>query len=110
MSFRVLIETPASAEIEAVYLWLAARSPRNAARWYHGLMEALATLRDHPARCALARESRHFDVDIRQLLYGRGKQRYRALFIVRGETIHVLHFRHGAQAGMPRKSIRFPTP
>jgi plasmid stabilization system protein ParE len=108
MTFQVVVETQARAEIEAAYRWLAERAPLNAVRWYNRLMNALETLREQPCRCALARESRHFTEPIRQLLFGRATRRYRVLFVVRGTTVHVLHFRHWARAAMRRTSIRWP--
>ena len=35
-----------------------------------------------PRRCAIAREDTFFSKEIRQLLYGQGKQTYRILFTV----------------------------
>jgi hypothetical protein len=54
-----------------------------------------------PKRCPLARENEYFSREIRQLLYGRGRNSYRILFtIVEGEdvsTVRILHIRHTAQ-------------
>jgi hypothetical protein len=45
----------------------------------------------------LASENGHFAEEIRQLLYGRGRNRYRILFTIGEEAVHVLHIRHGAR-------------
>ena len=57
-----------------------------------------------PGRCPLAPENEHFQQDIRQLLYGRGRSIYRILFTmveVAGTSddaeVRVLHVRHGAR-------------
>ena len=50
-----------------------------------------------PARCPLAPENEHFTQEIRQLLYGPRNDVYRILFTIQGDTVHVLHDRHGAQ-------------
>lgn len=54
-----------------------------------------------PKRCPLARENEHFSQEIRQLLYGRGRNSYRVLFtILEGRdlsTVRILHIRHASQ-------------
>jgi len=54
-----------------------------------------------PKRCPIARENEYFTNEIRQLLYGKGRNLYRILFtIVEGEnisTVRILHIRHAAQ-------------
>jgi hypothetical protein len=44
----------------------------------------------------VAAESRKLPVEVRQLLYGR-RRSYRALFLVRQQTVVVLHIRHTAR-------------
>ena len=97
MAFRVELSPQADREAEAAYRWIAEATPRGAHRWYNGLMDALYSLRDYPERCPLAPESVAFNVDIRQLLYGRRQHRYRVLFTIHGKTVQVLHIRHGAR-------------
>lgn len=54
-----------------------------------------------PKRCPLARENEYFSQEIRQLLYGKGRNSYRILFtILEGSsvsTVRVLHIRHATQ-------------
>ena len=54
-----------------------------------------------PKRFPLARENKYFSQEIRQLLYGRGRNLYRILFtIVDGQdisTVRILHIRHSSQ-------------
>ncbi|XHR82140.1 MAG: type II toxin-antitoxin system RelE/ParE family toxin [Gloeotrichia echinulata GP01] len=54
-----------------------------------------------PKRCSLARENDYFSQEIRQIIYGRGRNSYRIIFtILVGEeisTVRVLHIRHAAQ-------------
>ena len=40
MTFRVIVQPTAQQEMEHAYLWLAARSLVQAARWLYGLEEA----------------------------------------------------------------------
>ncbi len=104
MTYRVEISDAAQGEAEAAFFWMLRRSPAGAAKWYAGLLAAIASLDTLPRRCPLARENAQFDREIRQLLYGRGRSAYRVLFMVvepngPGEdaVVRVLHIRHGAQ-------------
>jgi hypothetical protein len=60
-------------------------------------MDAIDSLKTFPARCPLAPENEFFSQEIRQLLYGKGRGRYRVLFTISGNTVSVLHIRHSAQ-------------
>ncbi len=108
MTYEVIIEPPAEIEIEQAYLKIAADAPMAAARWYNGLLDAIERLSSHPKRCSLAPEDSAFELEIRQLLYGRKGQRYRALLTITEDTVHVLHFRHWAQAAMTADEIQKP--
>jgi len=97
MRYRVAIEPPALADIEEAFRWLAERTPERAAAWFHGIVEAVLRLENHPERCPLAPENDEFDEEIRQLLYGRRHGRYRILFTIRQQTVFILHVHHGAR-------------
>lgn len=97
MKYEVLVQPPALEDIEGAYRWLAERTPAKAAEWYNGLVETILSLERHPERCSIAPESGEFEEDIRQLFHGKGRSRYRILFIIRGKKVHVLHVRHGAR-------------
>jgi plasmid stabilization system protein ParE len=97
MTYHVIIQPQAEAEIEAAYLWKRDNAPQAAARWFTGIIEAINSLDQFPGRCPLAPENEHFTQDIRQLLSGQRHDVYRILFTIEGNTVHVLHVRHGAQ-------------
>jgi len=97
MTFRVIIQPPAQADIEETYRWIAKSSPQSAATWYNGLIDAIETLTTLPHRCPLAPENDAFEEEIRQLLYGKRGGVYRILFTLVGETVRVLHVRYGAR-------------
>jgi plasmid stabilization system protein ParE len=100
MNYHVEITAQAKAEADEAYRWLFERSSTYAARWYYGLRDAIDSLKTHPNRCPLAPENEHFEEEIRQLLYGRRGGRYRVLFEIRGDTVYVLHVRHGARRAL----------
>ena len=65
------------------------------------MLEAIASLSQMPKRCPFARENEHFSQELRQLLYGRGRNSYRVVFtILEGQdisTVRILHIRHAYQ-------------
>src|SRR5262249_6265009 len=97
MSYRVIIQPNAEAELDAAYLYRYAREPQAAARWFAGFVDAINSLAEFPERCPLAPENGHFPEEIHQLLYGNRRDAFRVLFTIQGDTVHVLHIRHGAQ-------------
>jgi len=97
VKYRVLIQPPAVADLDEAFEWIAGRSPKAAGRWYSQVLHAIHTLEKSPERCALAPESSVFEIEVRQLLFGRRTGRYRVLFTIEGRTVHVLHVRHGAR-------------
>ncbi|MEQ8754284.1 MAG: type II toxin-antitoxin system RelE/ParE family toxin [Coleofasciculus sp. G1-WW12-02] len=100
MAFQIEITPIAEAQIEQAYRWYRERNPAFADRWFRGLMNAIATLQEKPQRCALAVEHEIFPEQVRQLLYGKSKNIYRVLFMVREQTVYILYVRHSAQAPM----------
>ena len=102
MTYRVVIESSARVDIDAAYDWLQQRSPEAAIRWFNRLDAAIRSLATNPERCAAAPERVEFERDIRQLVHSRRKGRYRILFVVSGDVVHVLHVRHGAQEHLRR--------
>jgi plasmid stabilization system protein ParE len=100
MTFQVEITPIAEAQIELAYRWFRGRNPGFADQWFRELMNAIATLQEHPRRCALAVEHEIFPEEVRQLLYGKSRSVYRILFTIRDTTVYILYVRHSAQSPM----------
>jgi hypothetical protein len=47
----------------------------------------MASLSEFPSRCPLARESVSLPFEMRQLLYGSKRHRFRILYTIEGETV-----------------------
>jgi plasmid stabilization system protein ParE len=106
MRFRVLLETRAVRDLDEASGWIAETSVEAADRWLGAIETAICSLEVFPERCPLARENGQFRHELRQLVYGRRHGRYRAIFTVHGNTVHVLHVRHGAKAAMTQAEIQ----
>ena len=96
MDFRVELSQQAQRDIAAIYDWLQSQQAGEAGeRWFVALRTAVASLRNLPARCPIASESRDSPIEVRHLLYGRRPHVYRILFAIEGDVVQVLHIRHG---------------
>lgn len=64
------------------------------------MLDAIESLSEMPKRCPLAKENEYFSQEIRQLLYGQGRNAYRILFTIIEEQhlpiVRIIHIRHSA--------------
>jgi plasmid stabilization system protein ParE len=91
MTYRVQPTAQAEADIDRIFAWLSERSPDGARRWYEAFLDGVQRLESSPISFALAPEDDEFDEDLRQLLFRTRRGRtYRALFVVRGDVVHIL--------------------
>lgn len=102
MKYIVIIMPSAARELDEAYDWLVQQTPLNAPDWYNGLLDALLTLEDMPARCSLCPERRGGDPDTRQLVYGDKRHGYRIFFVIRGERVIVTHIRHTSRVSLDK--------
>lgn len=112
MKYRVEISSVAEAEADNAFLYLSqVTSPSRASQWYAGLLQLIGSLSQMPKRCSLARENDCFSQEIRQIIYGRGRNSYRIIFtIVEGQeisTVRILHIRHATQKNLGRAPDNF---
>ncbi|MEM9275103.1 MAG: type II toxin-antitoxin system RelE/ParE family toxin [Cyanobacteria bacterium P01_F01_bin.143] len=98
MGFQVRTSKAAGLQIETTYLWLKKRNKDYADEWFKGLMNAIASLQEKPRRCSLAIEHEVFNEEVRQLIYGKARNRYRILFTIREDVVYVLFVRHTSQS------------
>ncbi len=99
MRFRVETTARAKQDLDDILIWLLARQAGDAGlRWFQGLRDAVASLNQSPGRCRLAPEDEVFPFEVRELRYGKKFDVYRILFTVEGDTVTILHIRHGRRA------------
>lgn len=83
MKYKIEISSLAESEADQAFLWILKSSSSEKARhWYQGLLKAIFSLSKMPKRCLLARENDYFSLEIRQILYGKGRNSYRILFTI----------------------------
>ena len=89
--YRIEIKPTAENDLARRYRQIAEESPQNAVRWYRQIIEAIERLDVLAERCPLAPEDTDIRMGIRHLIIGD----YRALYLIRGDVVEVLHVRHG---------------
>lgn len=109
MSRQVVIQPSAEHDIQSQFDYLLQRSEIGARNWVDALEEALASLPQRADYCGLAAESKSYDESIREILFRtRLGNAYRALFVVRGEVIHILHVRGPGQDQLNPGELHLP--
>jgi plasmid stabilization system protein ParE len=98
--WNVIAELPAQRDIVEAHLWLAEQAPDAADRWFDSSYDTIGSLEIFPERCPLAPESEFFNSEIREIFHGRRQHKYRILFTVTENEVHVLHLRHGARLAL----------
>jgi plasmid stabilization system protein ParE len=98
--WNVIVELPAQQDIAEAHLWLAEQSPEAANRWFDTIYETIGSLEIFPERAPLAPENKFLKNEIREIFHGRRQNKYRILFTVSENEVHVLHVRHGARLAL----------
>jgi hypothetical protein len=63
-------------------------------------MEVIFSLDTFPEHCPLAPESEFLNAEIHEIFHGHRQYKYRILFTVAENEVHVLHVRHGARLAL----------
>ena len=105
MKHRVVVQRLALQDLEQSYLWAARHAPETAARWLNRFQIALESLEINPLRCSLAPENGKVRRELRQLLYGRRPNVYRAVFTIDADTVRVLRIRRAARRWLTKKEL-----
>jgi len=97
MSYRVVFQPRAIANLDEQYQYIAKDNPAAAAQWFNRFVDALEGLSKFPERCPVAPESELVGREIRQFLFGKRSGARRACFAIDGDTVRILCIRHSAQ-------------
>jgi plasmid stabilization system protein ParE len=98
--WSIIVELPAQRDIAECRLWIAEQDIAAADRWFYDIYDTIATLEISPERCPLAPENKFLKTEIREIFHGRRQNKYRILFTVSENKVHVLHVRHGARLAL----------
>lgn len=113
MAFYVEVTQVALEDAQEALTWMEQHSPRYAADWYNGLLDAIFSLEEMPRRCGIAYESDSVDAELRQLLYVQRSISYRILFVILQNAsdeedghLRVIRIRHGAQRPLSASELK----
>ncbi len=95
MAYRVELTERAERDLRRLYLTINATHSTQARTWFLGLEDASFGLAEEPFRHPTIPE----DASLHHALYGRGRNVYRIIHAIDepGQTVTVLHIRHGAR-------------
>jgi plasmid stabilization system protein ParE len=109
MTYRIILQPAAEADVERIVDYLFERSPDGAVAWCKVWDKLLAELRQRPETFALAPESSYYEEQIRQALFKTRRGRtYHALFVVGYDTVHLIHVRGPGQDLVPPDDLNLP--
>jgi plasmid stabilization system protein ParE len=102
VTYRVILQPRAERDIQGVAYWIReeSKSASIALRWVRGIRSKMASLKSNPKRCPIDPDSEAYGEEVRVLLHGRRHRKYRILFAVRGNIVHVLTLRHSARQSL----------
>jgi plasmid stabilization system protein ParE len=105
MTCRVILQRLAIQDLDDAFVWAARKAPSTAARWLDRFQSALQRLDTNPQYCPRAREHRKVDVELRETLFGKTPNVYRAIFVIDGDTVRVLRIRRAQRRPLTRNQI-----
>jgi plasmid stabilization system protein ParE len=106
MTYRVELRERARRDLDELVAFLLADSSSRAERWLDGMERAIVSLAEMPERRAIVVPLSRPGVSVRCLLYGHYPHVYKIYFVVVGETVQVLHIRHGARRPPRPRDLR----
>lgn len=109
MSFQVELTSRAERDLDQILGFLVSHSKRGASTWLRRWDEVVEQLTNTPENCGVAPENDDHEEEIRHVLFKtrRGKT-YRALFIIRTNTVFILHIRGPGQDLVDSDDMQFP--
>jgi plasmid stabilization system protein ParE len=106
MKRQLVIAERAHQDIERNAVWWARNhSLTQAIDWQDTVYRQIETIPKMPESYPLAPENSKFDEELRQKNVGLGGGGYRAVFTVRGDAVHILTIRRGAQQELSDQDI-----
>lgn len=97
IAYSIVVEERVWLDAEAVVRRISSDNPDAATKWFRSLVKKMDGLQSMPHRHPIAPESDEFGEEIRETFLGKRQNKYRIMLAIRGDTVHVLHVRHGAR-------------
>ena len=99
--YEVFMTVTADAEMAAAYRTARRHAPMAARLWLQRLLAAVDTLDTMPQRCSIAAESTALGYEVRELLFGKRRGKFRILFTINGNIVTVRHIIRASRGPIP---------
>jgi toxin ParE1/3/4 len=109
MNLNVVVTREAQIHVRGIIRWLRERSTKGANTWRRKWLETLERLETIAPGCSIAPEGEFHPERIQEILFKtrRGKK-YRAVFVIRNETVYVFAVRGPGQDLLKPDDINLP--
>lgn len=108
-AYRLHVSQRAEHDADTIYAWLAKRSVQGAVSWVAILRETLQSIVEDPQRHPHAPEASSVGADVRHAMFKtRRGHRYRVLYVIRGETVHIVAIRGSGQDLAKADDLQLP--
>ncbi len=97
MIFKVLLTERFSKHLMEMGDYIAQDNLQKSSSWVTEIEKKVMQLGQFPEAHPFARENENHDIELRQLVFGRGRNKYRIIFTVQSKDVVVLDIRHTAQ-------------
>lgn len=109
MTLRVSVTHRAAQDVDIIFDWLAKRSSDGARRWYSVYLQTVKSLPETALSGTRAPEADALKIDLQQAIFKtRRGNRYRALYLLADDTIHVVVVRGFGQDDVTIDDIQMP--
>ncbi|MBK1792022.1 type II toxin-antitoxin system RelE/ParE family toxin [Persicirhabdus sediminis] len=105
MKYRVLLTKRFATSLQEMGDYIAADNAQRAISWLAEVEAKVMKLDYFPESHPYARENEDHAIELRQLVFGRGRYKYRVIFTVKESDVIALDIRHAAREGHPPQSL-----
>ncbi len=105
MSYRVVLTERFARHLKEMGDYIAADNPQRALSWLEEVEAKVLKLDHFPESHPYARENDSHVIELRQLVFGKGRHKYRVVFTVRDSDVVALDIRHGSREEHPPGSL-----
>ncbi len=105
MGYTVVLTQGFARHLQEMGNYIAADNPQRAVTWLKEIEVKVMKLDCFSQSHSYARENEAHSLELRQLVFGRGRNKYRVIFTVREIDVVVLDIRHASREGHPPQSL-----
>ena len=105
MEYKVFLTERFARHLQEMGDYIAADNPRRAVTWIQEVESKVMKLDCFPEAHPYARENDNHDIELRQLVFGKGRYKYRVIFTIKESEVIVLDIRHASREGHPPETL-----